>query len=166
MTEIRRLKETPDDLAVYKELRLEALRVNPEAYASAYDDWARLGDDGWYDRMRDVLLYASFTDGVPSGLMAVHFTERARVAHRGTIVMVYLREAARGSGAAKALLDACADGARGASMTQLELSVNAANTRAIRFYAREGFEEIGRIPNGYLHEGVYSDDVLMWRPLR
>lgn len=41
------------------------------------------------------------------------------------------------------------------------LTVKAENSPAIRFYQREGFVEVGRIPAGYLDQGREIDDVLM-----
>jgi RimJ/RimL family protein N-acetyltransferase len=47
----------------------------------------------------------------------------------------------------------------------LELAVSAENPAAIRFYLREGFSEVGRIPGGFLHDGREIDDVMMVRRL-
>lgn len=165
MLTVRRLEKTDVDLEIFKTLRLEALKTHPEAYASGYDDWVTLDQSGWYARMDDVFIQVAFNDENPVGMMAVYFTPRARVAHRGTMVMVYLKKAARGSGAAKAMLDACIEDAREAGLTQLELSVSAENERAHAFYLKEGFAEIGRVPNGYNHDNVLTDDILMWRPI-
>jgi RimJ/RimL family protein N-acetyltransferase len=46
---------------------------------------------------------------------------------------------------------------------QLELAVSAENPAAYRFYRREGFVEIGRIPGGFLHEGEEVDEIMMAR---
>lgn len=44
-------------------------------------------------------------------------------------------------------------------------AVSAENPAAIRFYLREGFSEVGRIPAGFLHDGREIDDVMMVRRL-
>jgi len=41
------------------------------------------------------------------------------------------------------------------------LTVKAENSPAIRFYQRERFVKVGRIPAGYLDQGREIDDVLM-----
>lgn len=165
MLTVRRLEKTDVDLEIFKTLRLEALKTHPEAYASGYDDWVTLDQSGWYARMDDVFIQVAFNQNDPIGMMAVHVSPRSRFAHRGTMVMVYLRDTARGSGAAKAMLDACARCAKDAGLTQLELSVSAANARAQGFYLREGFVQFGRLPNGYCHDNVLTDDIMMWRPI-
>jgi ribosomal protein S18 acetylase RimI-like enzyme len=87
------------------------------------------------------------------------------MAHRATIIMVYVRRNLRGTGLAGKLLRAVADHARDIGILQLELFVSAENPAAIRFYQREGFSEIGRIPGGVLEEGREIDDVMMARRL-
>lgn len=41
--EIRQLKK--EDVAVFRTIRLEALQMEPAAYASSVEDWASLSDD-------------------------------------------------------------------------------------------------------------------------
>jgi ribosomal protein S18 acetylase RimI-like enzyme len=50
-------------------------------------------------------------------------------------------------------------------LVQIELHVNADNARAIRFYRREGFDPIGRIPRALRHDGRDHDELLMVRRL-
>ena len=47
----------------------------------------------------------------------------------------------------------------------MELFVNAENPAAMRFYQRQGFAEIGRIPGAVLEDGREIDDVMMARRL-
>jgi ribosomal protein S18 acetylase RimI-like enzyme len=85
------------------------------------------------------------------------------MAHRATLIMVYVRRCERGGGCAKSLLDATVGYARGNRIRQLELAVSAENMAAIRFYEREGFHEAGRIPGGFVHDNREIDDVIMVR---
>lgn len=87
----------------------------------------------------------------------------AKMAHRAYIVMVYVRRDQRGTGVARALLQSTMEHARTMAIRQLELAVNAENEAAIRFYRREGFREIGRIPNALMHEDREIDELLMAR---
>jgi ribosomal protein S18 acetylase RimI-like enzyme len=87
------------------------------------------------------------------------------MAHRATIIMVYVRKNLRGTGLARTLLGTVADYARDIGILQLELAVSAENPAAIRFYLREGFSEVGRIPGGFRHDGREIDDVMMVRRL-
>ena len=91
--------------------------------------------------------------------------QSSKMAHRATIIMVYLRDSERGGGHAVAMLNLLLDHARTSGIRQVELAVSAENPAAIRFYQREGFHEIGLIPAGILHEGREIDEILMARRL-
>ena len=101
-------------------------------------------------------------DGTLSGMVVFSRPTRPKLAHTGEIGAMYVRDAARGTGLADALLRAALDHAAGV-VEQVQLTVNAQNPRAIKFYERHGFRPIGRIPRS-LHVGErYYDDLLMLR---
>ncbi|MEX0955648.1 MAG: GNAT family N-acetyltransferase [Rhizobiaceae bacterium] len=152
-----------DDVEVFRRIRLEALRAEPAAFASSAEDWEQLADEEWLRRLTDNPVFVAFHDGEPVGIMGLMRERSSRMAHRATIIMVYLRANLRGGGLAKALLEALADHARGNGILQLELSANADNPAALRFYRRDGFVEIGRIPAGFLHQGKEIDEIMMAR---
>lgn len=153
----------PDDLPVFKCLRLEALRLAPEAYASRIEDWQALADTEWRRSPTEQPVFAAFRGDEPVGLMGLIRQLPSKMAHRASLVMVYVREDARGTGVASRLLDGMVRHARSIGIRQLELAVSAENIAAIRFYLREGFSEIGTIPAGYRIEGQELDEVLMVR---
>lgn len=151
------------DVEVFKELRLEALRCEPANYASSFQDWANLSQDDWLERMSDCTIFVGYVNEQPVGLMALMQQRPSKMAHRAGIIMVYVRESARGTGLAALLLETLTDYARECGISQLELSVSAENAVAIGFYHKHGFSKIGVIPGGYRHEGRDIDDVLMAR---
>lgn len=153
----------PDDVDAFRSIRLEALRVEPAAFASSVEDWEKLPDEEWRRRLTDNPVFVAFRDRAPVGIMGLMRERSAKMAHRAFIIMVYVRQDQRGSGAARALLQSSTEHARASGIRQLELAVNAQNEAAIRFYRREGFSEIGRIPNALMHEGQEIDELLMAR---
>jgi RimJ/RimL family protein N-acetyltransferase len=153
----------PNDVDAFRRIRLEALRTEPAAYASRTEDWESLPDEEWRRRLTDNPVFVAFHDGEPVGIMGFIRQRSSKMAHRATIVMVYMREAVRGTGLATALLAALTDHARKAAIRQLELAVSVENKGAVRFYQRAGFAEVGRIPGGYLHEGREIDEIMMAR---
>lgn len=155
----------PEDYEVFKRIRLEALRTVPEAFASSERDWAALPDEEWQQRLRNNAVVVCFRDEEPVGIMGLMRQQASKMAHRATIIMVYLRESERSAGRAVAMLDLLLDHARTVGVRQVELAVSAENPAAIRFYLREGFQEIGRIPGGILHEGREIDEIMMARRL-
>lgn len=155
----------PDDFEVFKRIRLEALRVCPEAFASTLADWESLPDEEWRRRLANNPVVVSFSGDEPVGIMGLMRQQASKMAHRATIIMVYVRDTERGGERAVAMLDLLLDRARASGISQVELAVSAENPAAIRFYRREGFHEIGRIPAGFLHEGREIDEIMMARRL-
>ena len=155
----------PNDYEVFKRIRLEALRTAPEAFASNASDWEKLPDDEWRRRIESKLVVVCFRQDEPVGIMGLMRQQSSKMAHRASLIMVYMRQSERGGGQAAAMLGLLLDHARASGVWQVELTVSAENPAAIRFYRREGFDEIGRIPAGLLHEGREIDEIMMARRL-
>ena len=153
----------PDDLQIFRQIRLEALRSEPANFASSAADWEALPDAEWTRRLTVNAVFVDFHEGGPIAMMGLMPQTASKMAHRATVIMVYVRKDRRGGGHAKAILDALVVHARQAGIRQLELAVSAENPAAIRFYQREGFAQAGRIPGGTIHEGREIDEILMTR---
>jgi ribosomal protein S18 acetylase RimI-like enzyme len=72
---------------------------------------------------------------------------------------------ARGAGVARALLRAAADESRRNGARRITLRVLGHNTPARKLYESEGFVVEGVLPEEFLLNGEYVDDVLMGRSL-
>ncbi|MBB4193318.1 GNAT superfamily N-acetyltransferase [Rhizobium aethiopicum] len=153
-----------DEVEAFRRIRLEALRVDPSSFASRYEDWEILSLQEWRDRLNEPVFIA-FQEDEPVGIMGLFRQRSSKMAHRATIVMVYVCAKLRGTGVAVKLLEAISNHARNIGIRQLELFVSAENSAAMRFYQRQGFAEIGRIPGGVLEDGREIDDVMMARRL-
>jgi ribosomal protein S18 acetylase RimI-like enzyme len=105
-------------------------------------------------------------DGVVVGyLRLVPSSPLACNAHVRQIQGLAVAEAARGTGAARALLRAAQDEARRLGARRITLRVLGHNTPARKLYESEGFTVEGVLPGEFLLEGDYVDDVLMGRSL-
>lgn len=153
----------PDDVDVFRSIRLEALRIEPGAFASSAEDWEVLPDEEWRRRLTDNPVFVAFRDGEPVGIMGLMRERASKMAHRATIIMVYVRASLRGEGLAAALLAVLTEHALASDIRQLELAVRADNPAARRFYQRAGFDEIGRVPGGLLYDGEEVDEIMMAR---
>jgi RimJ/RimL family protein N-acetyltransferase len=151
------------DVEIFRRIRLEALRSEPAAFASASEDWETLTTEEWSNRLAASSVFAAFDGDEPVGIMGLMRQRSGKMAHRATIIMVYLRKEFRGSGTASDLLRSVTDHARASGIRQLELAVTAENPGAQRFYEREGFAVIGRIPGGFVHGGREIDEIMMAR---
>ncbi len=105
-------------------------------------------------------------DGVVVGYVTLgHPTPLASNAHVVQIQGLAVAEVARGRGVARALLRAAADEARRRGARRLTLRVLAPNAPARALYESEGFTVEGVLPQEFLVDGRYVDDVLMGRAL-
>lgn len=86
-------------------------------------------------------------------------------AHVRQIQGLAVADEARGSGVARALLRAAQDEARRRGARRLTLRVLGHNTPARKLYESEGFVVEGVLPEEFLIDGAYVDDVLMGRRL-
>lgn len=66
-----------------------------------------------------------------------------RVRPTSELSKIYVREGQHGRGAASALLERCLDEARARGAVGMWLGTNEENARALRFYAKHGFERVG-----------------------
>lgn len=153
------------DVEAFRAIRLEALRREPASFASSLVDWEALTPDEWRGRMKSGPIVAAFRDEEAVGLMGLLLRTGRRMVHRATVIMVYVRREERGVGLADAMLATLVEMAREMRIRQLELHASTENPQAIRFYLRSGFNEIGRIPGGFIHEGREVGEVLMARRL-
>lgn len=157
-----RLLEAPD-VDIFRRIRLEALRTEPTAFASASEDWETLATEEWSERLAASSVLVAFDGDEPVGIMGLLPQRSRKMAHRATIIMVYVRKDFRGTGAASDLLRSVTDHARRSGVRQLELAISAENPGAQRFYERQGFSVIGRVPGGFAHEGREVDEIMMAR---
>jgi ribosomal protein S18 acetylase RimI-like enzyme len=154
---------SPGDVAAFRAIRIESLRQDPHAFASREDDWLRISEADWRQHLVGNTIFAAFEGETPVAIMGLMRQRAAKMAHRATIIMVYIRAIWRGSGLAKAMLDMLESHAAITNIRQLELAVRADNAGAIAFYLKAGFAEFGRIPGGFLEDGQEFDEILMAR---
>lgn len=138
--EVRQLTE--DDAEIYREIRLQALELHPEAFQATYESAAELPLDAFRQRLRRYALFGGFIEGALCGIVGFLPLKNPKISHKGLIWGMYVKEEARGSGLAEKILEAVVDYARD-EVEQLLLSVIEDNARARRFYEKMGFELYG-----------------------
>lgn len=162
---IRVLQE--EDAAVYQELRLMGLRLNPEAFGSDYDREAGFSPDTVKERLRPLdnqraTVGAFGADGRLWGIAAAIRMGNLKESHKADICRVFVHPEARGEGVARQLIAELIRLAQGwPGVEQLRLMVNASNAPARRLYQSLGFRVYGTERESLKWNGVYYDEDLM-----
>ena len=140
----------------YKELRLEALKTDPQAFGSSYENTLLHPDAVWQARLEAVigsdknwLLFAEEKNTLIGMIGATR--EGATL----NIVSVYVVRPARGRGISKMLLARMIDGiTKSRAVEIVRLTVNKDQIPALTLYRSFGFEIVG-------DEEVFMGDGLM-----
>ena len=160
---VRRL--TGDDAPAFRDIRLEGLQRHPEAFAASFE--AEAAEDlAWFaDRLTRNAVFGAFRDGSLLGIAGFHAQGHEKMKHKGVLWGLYLREAARGSGLAQALVDAVETLAR-QEVEVLSVTVVTSNNAARALYERLGYVCYGTEPKALRVEGRDYDEALLEKRLR
>jgi ribosomal protein S18 acetylase RimI-like enzyme len=158
VTLIRRL--TAADAAAYRDIRLEALALEPTAFSSDVNREAGLTPAEWAARLERNLTVGAADATALSGVATLLTDTGAKTRHRAHVVAVYVRPSARGRGVGRAMLEMLI-GAAPDHVGQVNLSVTTDNAAARWLYERLGFEVYGTEPRGLFVDGRYYDQYLM-----
>lgn len=156
--QVRRL--TAEDAEAYRDLRLEGLSRHPEAFGSAYEEDARKSLAEWQERLATSAVFGGFQAESLVGTAGLFRQGAEKTRHKALLVGVYVQEQARGSGLARALVEAVIEEARG-QVEQLLTSVGASNAPARRLYEALGFRAWGVQPRSLKVGERYVDEVEM-----
>jgi ribosomal protein S18 acetylase RimI-like enzyme len=155
----------PADAAAFQALRLQALREDPVAFASSYEEELETPLATVAERLvavEDRAIIGAFDGTQLVGLAAWHREEMRKLQHKGFVWGVYVAHAYRGRGLARRLLEAVIALARRADgILLLNLTAYADNRPAIALYESLGFAVYGRETAAICVDGQLHDDVHM-----
>ena len=159
--EIRPIR--PEEWRALRELRLRALADAPDAFGATLEETAARPDEAWRARIAEegTLLVVAERDGRMVGMASGGDAPTDEPG--AALYSMWVDPAVRGTGVADAIVQAILDWARAAGYRQIGLGVTTTNARAIAFYERLGFADIGlRFP---LREGADLEIQIMSRRL-
>ena len=160
--QIRRL--TAADAEIFRDIRLEALRCNPEAFGSSFAAES-VNPASWFaDRLGSSFVLGAFHATELIGIAALIIQSGDKRAHKGMLVGMYVRPNARRAGVGRRLVEAIIDLARG-HVELIQLSVVKENDAARRLYAGLGFLDYGVEIHALKQGGRYYDEILMAKQL-
>jgi RimJ/RimL family protein N-acetyltransferase len=152
------------DAARYREVRLEALKQNPEAFGSTYETESTQPLTWFTERLASSVVFGAFDGSGLVGIAGFYIQQGRKEAHKGALWGMYVRQSARAAGVGRRLVEAVIEHAR-QHVELIQLSVVSGNDQARRLYASLGFVEYGVDRNALKQDGRYWDEVLMAKSL-
>ncbi len=162
MTDVEIVSLEPDDWQAYRALRLEALKTDPQAFGSTYDDNLQRPEAWWRERLASVeqnnwLLFAQ----TPAGLAGMIGAVTADDGSAADIISMFVRPTFRRQGIARALMVAALDKiGQNPAVNIVRLEVNRQQRAAVQLYESFGFQ-VTRTENGVAGDGQAYDISIM-----
>lgn len=151
---------------MYQELRLNGLKVNPEAFGSTYEREVKFPLETVVERLKptkDKFILGAFDDsGSLIGIVTFKRENSIKTSHKGNVFGMYVALKGRGQGLGKSLMLELIDRAKKYDdLEQLNLTVVSENYSAKKLYKSLGFEVYGVERNALKFNGQYFDEDLM-----
>lgn len=159
--EIRQL--TPADAEKYWALRLEALKQNPEAFLTSYED-ALKRENPIEQIAQNLTAKGNYTFGAFDGkeligVVTLLHEQAEKIQHRANIFAMYVTPKKQALGIGKALMTEAINKARSLDVIEkINLSVVASNNKAKRLYTSLGFKVFGVEEKAIKVNDVYYSD--------
>jgi ribosomal protein S18 acetylase RimI-like enzyme len=152
-----------DDLAAFRQVRLDALRLHPEAFTASYEDEAQLSEAQFAERLAapGMTRFGGFAGNEMVGLVGLNLRAGLKERHKATLFSMYVAAEHRRSGLAPDLVAAVIQKAREAGALVLHLFVTAGNAPAQRLYRTMGFLPYGIERRAIRVGDAFYDEELM-----
>jgi RimJ/RimL family protein N-acetyltransferase len=161
---IRILNES--DAQMYQELRLSALKINPEAFGSTYEREVKFTLETVVERLKpndDKFVFGAFEDrNLLVGIVTFMRESSPKTAHKGNVYGMFVEPEMQGQGLGKSLLLELIRKAKNCNgLEQINLTVVSSNEPAKKLYKSIGFQVYGVEKNALKFSGEYFDEDLM-----
>jgi ribosomal protein S18 acetylase RimI-like enzyme len=158
MIEIKKLK--PDKWKDYRDLRLDALKNEPLAFASSYREEKNITRHEWKKRSKNAL-FAVLGDK-PIGMIVYLFNDKIKTKHIAHIFGVYVKKEYRGREIGKNLIeDVLKIIEENVNISKIRLIINPDQKAAVKIYENFGFDIVGRLKNELRVDDKYYDGLIM-----
>ncbi|MCG6137175.1 MAG: GNAT family N-acetyltransferase [Nostoc sp. LLA-1] len=153
------------DVVVYRELRLQALRESPTAFGSSYEQESCFSLTDFAARLRPHNdstngIFGAFDDrNKLIGMLGFSRESRLKRVHIGSLWSMYVLPEFRRRGVGTALLDKALSHAKHLDgLRQILITVTTNNLAACSLYKSRGFERFGLERDALFIDGTYFDE--------
>src|SRR5947207_8315903 len=164
--QVRRLTEA--DAEAFWNIRLRALRDNPESFGASYEEILERGIAGVTQGLRksdsapDDATFGAFDGKTLVGIASFQREEGLKRRHKGVIWGMYVPQELRGKGIGKALVEAAIVYAKTLpDLEQINISVVLTSKEALNLFKSVGFESYGLEKRALKFHDKYFDQELM-----
>lgn len=165
MNKVQILTLSKDHWEEYKSLRLEALKTEPAAFASSFEESKSRNEEEWREFLSDKLLFAQ-CNGQLVGLVGYYFFPHKKLSHIANIVAMYVKKDFRGRGIGKLLFKNILEKiATEKQVKKMSLDVNPLQKEALALYSSFGFEQKGVLEKHLKVDGHYHDLIVLEKVL-
>ena len=156
----------PSDAERFRDLRLEALTVAPEAFGASYEEDASIPLETMRARLSASpnVVFGAFADQALVGMAGFAVYDRVKARHKGVLWGVYVKAEWRGHQVGKRLVQCIIDHAS-RYVIILEAAVGLTNDGARRTYHGLGFKPYGIQRKALRVGGTFYDEELLYLDL-
>lgn len=149
----------------YRELRLLALQMHPEAFGASFEEESSLSENDFAKRLDDGLVFGAWSAEQLVGCAGLAQREKAKLRHKAILWGMFVRHEMRGNGVGKRLLEEVLGHAR-TCCEEVLLTVVEGNTAAQAMYTGAGFQEYGREQGAIKLGSHYYNELMMRLPIK
>lgn len=161
----------PDDSRAYFQIRLDGLKLNPEAFGTGAEDWAKATDDQVRSLLtkssQDDFVLGEFLDDVLVGVVGLKREKKHSVGHKGTIWGLMVLPEFRNRGVGTSLLQKLiAMAEQHPELHYVRAVVTLSELNARRIFESCGFTTYGVEKHGIKEGSRFLDQAFMALGLR
>lgn len=148
----------------YKDLRLEALREDSQAFGASYGESLDLLDEEWQDEFenRKGFILVASQDLKLQAMVGAYQEEGEKMKHIAYVWGVYVRKERRGKGIGKMLMESLLEEiAKNKEIEKIDLNVNTSQLSAVHLYEKLGFKIAGTLHSELKIGTKYYDEHVM-----